>query len=454
MMKEFFKDWKVHAACAIIAFAAEFIGIRRFQITASVGFSLFPMLYAMAIGVVLGSMKLFSLESMKSASAYTAVTIMFLLAQVSCGISPGLYKLHTEGKLLGSSLALILQEFGNLGTVILGVPVAVLLFKMNRSAIGCTVSNSREGIIAIIGELYGLDSDEGIGVMGGYVTGTVLGSVFFGLMASACARSGLFHPYALGAACGVGSNSMMAAALGALQIEFPAMAKDIQTYAFTSQALTSADCMIMGIVLALPLANWLYKKCAKLRGITMLESKSSSVEKSGYEKNDVAMQTASKFQVLIKGWIVCGILVAVCNYIFTMRLGNPDKVVTPIEAAPGLLVFLVIIVLSQFIHEIVEKLAPAVKMPTALYIIFVGMIVTYPGLLPCSDFVNVSVGKVSMLSMCTPILAYSGISAAKDLKTFKAQGVAIVLTTLFALAGTFLGSAVIAQLVMKATGVF
>ena len=48
----------------------------------------------------------------------------------------------------------------------------------------------------------------------------------------------------------------------------------------------------------------------------------------------------------------------------------------------------------------------------------------------------------------------TGIAAGKDLKTFKEQGIAIVLTTLIALVGTFVGSAVIAQLVMKWTGVF
>lgn len=154
-----------------------------------------------------------------------------------------------------------------MGTAIFGVPVAVFLFKMSRAAIGCTVSTSREGTIAIIGELYGLDSDEGIGVMGGYVTGTVLGTIFFGLMASLCARSGLFHPCALGAACGVGSASMMSASLGALQVEFPEMAKDIQTYAYTSQALTNADGMLMNLLLTLPMTNWLYEKCAGIRGM-------------------------------------------------------------------------------------------------------------------------------------------------------------------------------------------
>ncbi|WP_278675684.1 DUF3100 domain-containing protein [Acidaminococcus fermentans] len=266
-MKEFFKDWKIHVLCAVIALAAELIGVRKFSITASIGFSLFPMLYAMAIGIVLGGCRLFSMETMKQASSYITISVMFLTAKVASGISPGIYDIYRQGKLVGSGLALILQEFGNMGTALLGLPIAVLVFKMGRAAVGCTLSTSRESTIAIIGELYGLDSEEGVGVMGGYVTGTVLGTVFFGLMASICAHTGFFHPYALGAACGVGSASMMSASLGALEVEFPQMAEQIQTYAYTSQSLTNGDGMLMSLILTLPMTNWLYKKCARIRGI-------------------------------------------------------------------------------------------------------------------------------------------------------------------------------------------
>ena len=207
------------------------------------------------------------METMKQASSYSTISVMFLTAKVASGISPGIYDIYRQGKLVGSGLALILQEFGNMGTALLGLPIAVLVFKMGRAAVGCTLSTSRESTIAIIGELYGLDSEEGVGVMGGYVTGTVLGTVFFGLMASICAHTGFFHPYALGAACGVGSASMMSASLGALEVEFPQMAEQIQTYAYTSQALTNGDGMLMSLILTLPMTNWLYKKCARIRGI-------------------------------------------------------------------------------------------------------------------------------------------------------------------------------------------
>ncbi|MGN0838332.1 MAG: DUF340 domain-containing protein [Pyramidobacter sp.] len=158
--------------------------------------------------------------------------------------------------------------------------------------------------------------------------------------------------------------------------------------------------------------------------------------------------------VLIKGWLVTGVLASVCNYIYTLRLNKPEKVVTPLEAAPGLLIMLAIIILSQLTHKLMQKAAPKVKAPVVLYITLYGILFTMPGLLPCAGYVYKSIGKISLLPLCTPILAYAGISGGKDLKTFKEQGLAIVLTTLIALFGTFIGSAIIAHFVMKWTGVF
>lgn len=161
----------------------------------------------------------------------------------------------------------------------------------------------------------------------------------------------------------------------------------------------------------------------------------------------------TRYAMLIKGWCVTGVLAAICNYIYTLRMNNPAKVVTPLEAVPGLLLMLGMIIASQLCHKLMQKIAPGVKAPVVLYITIIGILLTAPGLFPFSGFVYKSISKVSLLPLCTPILAYAGIGGGKDLKTFKQQGIAIVATTLIALFGTFIGSAIIAQLVMKGTGV-
>ena len=56
-MKEFFKDWKVHALCLGMVLVAEFIGIRKFAL-GPLSFSLLPMLYALVFGMLMAIFKL------------------------------------------------------------------------------------------------------------------------------------------------------------------------------------------------------------------------------------------------------------------------------------------------------------------------------------------------------------------------------------------------------------
>ena len=123
-------------------------------------------------------------------------------------------------KILSASPALILQEFGNLGTVIVGIPVAMYL-GLKRESIGAAHSIAREPNVALIGDVYGMGGAEGRGVMGVYICGTVFGTIFFGLMASFAAAYTPLHPYALAMASGVGSAGMMTAAVGSLQVMYP-----------------------------------------------------------------------------------------------------------------------------------------------------------------------------------------------------------------------------------------
>ena len=182
---------------------------------------------------------------------------MFLIVKLSCSIGPSWDKIVVAGP------ALILQEFGNLGTIFLSLPLAVLVFRMGRAAIGAAFSISREPSIAIVADKYGLDGPEGSGVMGAYVTGTVLGTVFYGILASIFAGAKIFHPYALAMASGMGSASMLTASLAPLVEKFPDMAEEIQAYAVTSNTLTNADGLYMSLLIGLPLTEWLYKKLAK-----------------------------------------------------------------------------------------------------------------------------------------------------------------------------------------------
>ena len=101
--------------------------------------------------------------------------------------------------------------------------------------------------------------------MGVYVCGTVFGSIFFGLMTSLVASWNLFSVESLAMAAGTGSASMATATIGALQVLYPAKADIIAAYGAASNMLTSLDGLYMSLFIGLPVSNWLYGKCYRMK---------------------------------------------------------------------------------------------------------------------------------------------------------------------------------------------
>lgn len=136
------------------------------------------------------------------------------------------------------------------------------------------------------------------------------------------------------------------------------------------------------------------------------------------------------------------------NWLSTRKAGAP---VTPIEALPGMVMLLVITILGIAVSELVAKVAPKINLPAIAYISLVAIIVTIPGV-PGAEYMYASMNKIGLLPLCTPILAYAGISLGKDFDTFKSQGIAIVCVALLTFVGTYVGSAIIAEVVLRITG--
>ena len=124
----------------------------------------------------------------------------------------------------------------------------------------------------------------------------------------------------------------------------------------------------------------------------------------------------------------------------------------PWEVFPALLYMFIIIVISCLIHDLLAKVLPF-QVPVILYVALITTILSFPFTGWFASTMATEFAKIGLLPLCTPILAYAGISAGKDLETFKEQGVAIVCTAILAFIGTYIGSAIIAEIVLRLTNV-
>lgn len=265
-------EYRIYLLAFLFILIADSIG----QIKIPLGpenFILFPIFYALILGVLSGPQvtKVMKKKEVKSASKLVIVAICPFIAKL--GINAGA-SLET---VLSAGPALILQEFGNLGTILLAMPLALLL-GLKRESIGATHSINRETNLALITDMYEPDSPEARGSLSIYIVGGMVGTIYFGFMVSVIAMLNIFHPYALGMASGVGAGIMMASATASLTELYPEMADKISALASASEAISGIDGIYMAIFIGIPLCNFLYRKLepkfAKLR-----HEESAQVEK-------------------------------------------------------------------------------------------------------------------------------------------------------------------------------
>ena len=129
--------------------------------------------------------------------------------------------------------------------------------------------------------------------------------------------------------------------------------------------------------------------------------------------------------------------------LFSNVLGTKANI---LQSIPGLLILAVIALAGM----LCAKYLPG-HIPAAAWVVTLGCIVTIPGF-PGSDIINSYVKNVGFVALCTPILAYAGVSIGKDLDAFAKTGWRIVLLAIVVFVGTYIGSAIIAQGILKSLG--
>lgn len=423
---------RVFALALIITAGSEWIG--AIHINLGVGkIVLLPIIWALLIGLALGlsskrlpnALKL-SLGQQHFSAAVLSAALLLFIAKLGFLVGGSLPKLADAG------WGLALQEFGNLiGCILLGMPVALLL-GIKREAIGATFSVGREPSLAIIGERFGMDSPEGRGVLAEYITGTLVGAIFISILAGFVASLNIFHPLALAMGAGVGSGSMTAAAVGAIAAQqTPEMAKDVAAFAAAANLIATTLGTYLALFISLPLAVRAYNFLEPIIGRTRKDI-AKQTEKSHDEPIEAMVHApAFSFFMRLLVWVAAGFLVLVGNRI---GFGTPM-----LEAAPGMGLILLAVVIGDFIYMGTKRILPAV-----CWISLVAMAMTFPGV-PYAAEVAALTEKVNFIAMLTPMLSFAGLSLSKDIPAFRRLGWRIVVVSLLANAGVFLAAAVIAQ---------
>ncbi|ACL60344.1 DUF3100 domain-containing protein [Methylobacterium nodulans] len=421
---------KLFALALVVVVLAELIG----NVAIPIGHGkiiLLPLLWALLMGGALGlaagrlpAPLRVTTPLQHQAAAILQPALLLFIAKLGLMVGGSL------PKILGAGWALVFQEFGHFfGTMVFGLPVALLL-GIKREAIGATFSVGREPSLAIIGERYGMASPEGRGVLAEYLTGTVFGAVFIALLAGLIASLGVFNPLALAMGAGVGSGSMMAAASGAIAAQqSPEVAKDVATFAAASNLITTTIGTYFTLFLSLPFTVWAYGVLEPIlgRGRGRAEAAPAPAAASLPEEAPALGSSA-----LLLAWLAAASFGLVGN---ALTYGTrPDGAVLL-----GAAIIVGVVVIGWSLYRLTAR-----RLPAVVWTSLIGMALTYPGM-PFSAEVAALTGKINFLALATPILAFAGLSIAKDVPAFRQLGWRIVVVSFMANAGTFLGAALIAQ---------
>jgi hypothetical protein len=424
-------DWRLHALVILISLLSEAIGILRIPMGPGT-LLLLPLLYAFIIGVLINpnvtklAGRVIPASVSQAAGPLILLSIMPFIARFGSTIGPAINDLVSAGP------ALILQELGNLGTMLIALPIAVLVFKMGREAIGATYSIAREPNIAVISDKYGLKGPEGVGVMGTYVVGTMFGTLWFALMAGYLASLDILDPRALAMACGVGSGSMVAACSAAIAGSLPEMRDELLAFAGASNLMTYATGLYLTLFVALPIAEKFYglltgKRQAKPVGAQV----TNTAEAPSSPQDERPEQNLSK---------TAAALAVACAVAWVANTINGAGL---IAALPGMLILYVMSMLGL----VITRYAPF-YLPGVAWVSLVSIVFTLPWL-PGSAWLVEQLSAINFLAIVTPVLAYAGLAlSSRELGMFRQAGWKLVIIALLVFTGTFISSAVIAHLVL------
>lgn len=136
--------------------------------------------------------------------------------------------------------------------------------------------------------------------------------------------------------------------------------------------------------------------------------------------------------------VISGLGIGLANFV-GFQVGFMDSL-------PGILVLLAI----SAIAVVCTKLIP-LRLPIVAYCSILGLLAASP-ISPIREFVIESANKINFTAPLTLVGAYAGISISDQIRSFLKQGWKMIIVGILVMTGTFLGSAVISQLILGLTG--
>nr|WP_307776296.1 hypothetical protein [uncultured Cetobacterium sp.] len=118
-----------------------------------------------------------------------------------------------------------------------------------------------------------------------------------------------------------------------------------------------------------------------------------------------------------------------------------------IGAIPGMLLIILLALLAFAIKDIFPKF----PLPAYASATIIGMIVSLEAL-PISKFFAPQIGTVEFMPLCTPLLAFAGISVGDKIEQLKAMSWKIVIISVIVFTTIFFACAIIAQTVLTLQG--
>ncbi|WP_249976278.1 hypothetical protein [Vreelandella olivaria] len=134
------------------------------------------------------------------------------------------------------------------------------------------------------------------------------------------------------------------------------------------------------------------------------------------------------------------VLAAVCVSAWFSNLVNGAPL---LDALPGMLILYAMVIIGL----VIGRLCPF-YLPSVAWVSLISILATLP-VFPGNGWIIARLAEVDFLAVVTPVLAYAGLAlTGREFSMFKQTGWKLILVALLVFTGTFIGSAVVAHIML------